>query len=223
MQGKIGQNPPGHRLVVDWKRSKPYSFYAHKYGGTPSNGASLPECPSCHAHLHLVFQIDLADPSLTYLKLDNLDYLYVLTCLNCASYERPLHYQVKKGAQDIRVLLQRPGMCVREYPDPLDEYPVSYRDLEDDEYPVTEEIRNGLLAQEGKHQLGGMPVWIQREEHTRCITCGRVMEYIAMADSELYIGEDGFRQKGHMFGDEGILYVFLCRQCGVLATKAQSF
>jgi hypothetical protein len=55
-----------------------------------------------------------------------------------------------------------------------------------------------------------------------CPSCGNEMEYIAMADSELYIGEDGFRSRGHMFGDEGILYVFLCRQCEVLATKAQS-
>lgn len=222
MRKEVEYKSWGQRLIIDWEGSKPFPLYAHKYGGTPSTGASLPECHSCKARLHLIFQIDLADPALTYLGLKNLDYLYILTCLNCASYEKPLYYRLEQRGQGMRVLQQKPGRYIHEYPDPLDEYLVSCRDLDDDEYPVTDELRNHLLAQEGKHQLGGTPIWIQWEEYVACIICGKAMEYIAMADSELCIGKDGFRQRGHMFGDEGILYVFLCRQCGVFVTKAQS-
>jgi hypothetical protein len=215
--------PPGHRLVIDWSGCSPPSIHVHKYGGTPSNGANLPICSGCGDHLHLLFQIDLADPQVDYLKLRDLDYLFILTCLNCASYEEPMYYRLENRGQEIAVLQETPGLCVREFPDPLKEHPVWHRQLNDDEYPLTESALLHLLEQEGKHQLGGEPIWLQREEHVPCVICRGEMEYIAMVDSELYVGEGGFRERGHMFGDEGILYTFICRECNVLATKAQGF
>jgi hypothetical protein len=218
----VGQRPPGHRLIVNWSEYPLPSGHKHKYGGTPSNGAILPVCSGCRGRLHLLMQIDLADPELGYLNLNGPDYLLILTCLNCASYEKPMHYRLVGKRPEIVVLHEEPGVCVQEYPDPLVEHPVQLRALKDNEYPATETNLLHLLEQEGKHQVGGEPIWVQYKEYVQCIVCTDVMEYIAMVDSELYIGENGFRERGHMFGDEGILYVWACRKCNVLATKAQS-
>jgi hypothetical protein len=217
------QTPPGHRLVIDWPGHIPSATYAHKYGGIPSNGAALPICSGCGHSLHLLFQIDLTDPGFGYLQLADLDYLFVLTCLNCASYEETMFYSLLSRGRKITILREKPGMCVTEYPDVLEEHLVSCRPLENDEYLWTEEDLFRLLDQEGKHQVGGIPIWVQKEERVLCARCCEEMQYIAMVDTELYIGENGFREKGHMFGDRGILYMFICRRCGIFAVEAQCF
>jgi hypothetical protein len=224
MWRKVSERPPGCRLLITWdERSLSQVSYMHKYGGVPSNGATLPRCSACGDHFHLLFQIDLADPKLIFLKLDALDFLFIITCLNCASYEEPLYYRLENKGQDIVILREKPHTCVPEYPDPLEEYLVSYRPLRDDEYPLTEDDFFRLLEKERKHQLGGLPIWVQQEERIPCTDCGGKMEYIAMVDSELYIGGTGFREKGHIFGDRGILYTLVCRRCGIFVTKAQGF
>lgn len=215
------QNPIGHRLIVDWNNQLHTTEYSHKYGGIPSNGGTLPICSGCRDHYHLLFQIDLGDKTLAYLDLNDLDYLFLISCLNCATYEKPMYYTLNKKGHEIVILHESPGKFVHEYSDPLDEYRVSSRKLLEKEYPITDNEFNRLSSHEGKHQLCGTPIWRQREEHILCIKCGKEMSYFAMVDSELYIGKNGFREKGHMFGDEGILYVFICRNCGVFAEKAQ--
>ena len=214
--------PPGHRLVVDWQNPTVSAPYSHKYGETPSSGAVLPLCRCCGKNMHLLLQADLTDPSFRYLGLKSLGYLFVLTCMNCLSYLSPMYYRVEYRGSKIVVLREQPVRCIDNYPHPLDEHPVSCRGLVKDDYPLTEDDLSRLISREGKHQLGGTPIWIQDEEHISCVACGTEMEYIAIVDSELYVGEDGFPTHGHMFGDEGILYTFMCRRCGILATKTQS-
>jgi hypothetical protein len=170
-----------------------------------------------------LFEIDLADPEMTYLELDGLDSFFALTCLDCAGYINPMYYQLTGRGHKIAVLRQEARQLVRESPSVLDAHPVSYRYLDDSEYPSTEEAFWRLIDQEGKHQLGGTPVWIQGRAHLPCLLCGKAMAYIAMVDSELHIGQDGFRDHGHMFGDAGILYVFVCRECAVFGTTEQCF
>ena len=211
----------GHRLIIEWGKPLGRAGYLHKYGGFPSNGVSFPLCKGCKKPFHLLLQIDLADPDLTYLELHSLDYLFLFSCLNCASYEKVMYYQLNNRGQEIVILRQTPGVYVSEYPVPLEEQKVSHRWLKENEYPGTKEIEQRLLSQKKKHQLGGAPLWIQDVEHISCVQCGQEMEYIAMVDTELYIGEDGFRERGHMFGDSGTLYTFVCRECGLFASRAQ--
>ena len=124
MTSDINLRPPGRRLVIDWNGRSLPSVHVHKYGGTPSNGANLPICGGCGEHLHLLLQIDLADPQLDHLNLSDLDYLLILTCLNCAGYWKPTYYRLENRGQGIALLQEKPGLCVREFPDPLEEYPV---------------------------------------------------------------------------------------------------
>ena len=217
------QNPVGHRLIINWDAKISHTKYLHKYGGLLSNKAILPKCSGCKDYYHLLLQIDLSDPTFTYLGLSPNNYLFVFTCLNCASYERVMYYTFDNQSQGIEVLQSYARKCIKEYRNPLDEYNISYRLLEDNEYPITKESLHNLGNKEGKHQMGGLPFWIQDEEHILCVNCKKEMPYIAMIDSELYIGKDGFREKGHMFGDEGILYIFYCRFCNMIATIGQCF
>jgi len=81
-------------------------------------------------------------------------------------------------------------------------------------------------------KLGGYPEWIQYPEYPVC-SCGNVMEHLLSISSlETAIGEEGNRWipqeernlpygerynihycTNLMFGDGGILYVFVCRRC----------
>lgn len=223
MSANAAHRMPGHRVLIDWSKACLQPKFAHKYGGLPSNGARLPRCTGCGNHLHLLLQIDLADPSLEYLRIDLLDYLFVLTCLNCLSYLDASYYRIEDRGKVIVLLEEEPGPCVADYPHPLEECHAAYRPLRDEEYPQTERDLDRLLEQKAKHQLGGSPIWIQREEHLHCPQCAKAMRFIAMVDSDLHLDANGFRDRGHIFGDAGILYLFVCRTCGVLASTAQTF
>ncbi|MBN2033904.1 MAG: hypothetical protein JW836_11550 [Deltaproteobacteria bacterium] len=213
--------PLAHRLTIEWNKQLADSAFLHKYGGIPSNGIVLPRCSGCHEQYHLLFQIDLRDQSLNYLEITNTEFLFVISCLNCATYEKPIYYTLKNHKK-IVVIKASPGKYVHEYPSPLEEHQVSCRKLLKNEYPHSNDgFYYDLPAKRGNHQLGGKPLWVQDEEHIKCVKCKRGMSYLAMIDTELHIGQNGFREKGHMFGDNGILYMFVCRRCGIFSAKAQ--
>jgi predicted nucleic-acid-binding Zn-ribbon protein len=214
-------NSIAYRLSVDWTKELPSSNLLHKYGGTPSNGIGLPKCGSCKKYYHLLFQIDLRDQSLNYLDLQDQEFLYVISCMNCATYERPYFYLLSDH-KEIKILHESPRKYVHEYPVPLEEFQVSCKRLQNDEYPISEDgFYYKLPNQRGNHQLGGKPLWIQDEEHIQCIRCKKEMSYLAMIDTDLHIGKDGLRERGHMFGDNGILYLFFCSSCRIFSGKAQ--
>lgn len=57
-----------------------------------------------------------------------------------------------------------------------------------------------------KHKIGGKPDWINEDNQIPCCpSCDDPMAFLAQIDS---IG-DGF-----CFGDVGMLYLFMCRNCG---------
>ncbi len=213
--------PFAHRLSIDWTKQLDNNDLLHKYGGIPSNDIKLPKCSGCHQYHHLLFQIDLSDNNLEYLELKKQKFLFIITCLNCATYDSPMYYSLKNN-KEIIILKEKPHKYVPEYSVPLDNYPVNCRMLEKNEHPISDDgIFYKLPKIRGNHQLGGKPLWIQDIEHIKCIKCRKEMSYLAMIDTEHYIGKNGFREKGHMFSDNGILYVFVCRNCGIYSSVAQ--
>jgi hypothetical protein len=208
------------KLSIDWNKQLPSNTLLHKYGGVPNNSITLPVCGNCHKRYHLLFQIDMKDNTLDYLDLKSQEIIYFISCLNCATYEKP-YYFIRRNNR-IVILNESPSKYAPEYPEILEEYPVSIKQLLANEYP---ESKDGFYytvpKKRGNHQLGGKPLWIQDAIHIPCITCNTEMSYLAMIDTELHIGKNGFREKGHMFGDNGILYVFVCRRCGIFSSIAQ--
>jgi hypothetical protein len=219
----VNQYPFAYRLTIDWTKKIINTTLLHRYGGIPSNGIKLPKCNGCHQYHHLLFQIDLRDKNLEYLDLKDQEFLFIISCLNCATYDAPMYYSIKNH-KEIEILKEIPHKYVSEYPVPLDDYPVICKMLNKNEYPISEDgIFYKIPKQRGNHQLGGKPLWIQDVEHIKCIRCNNEMSYLAMIDTEYYIDKNGFREKGHMFGDGGILYEFVCRKCNIFSSIAQGF
>ncbi|MER5982993.1 hypothetical protein [Streptomyces sp. NPDC001787] len=67
---------------------------------------------------------------------------------------------------------------------------------------------------ESLHQVGGLPRWVETEQHPRCPECHDAMPFLASVSS-------GPTLFGNM-GFEGILYGFWCDGCRVSSTKFQS-
>jgi hypothetical protein len=65
-----------------------------------------------------------------------------------------------------------------------------------------------------RHQLGGTPTWIQREDVPTCAHCNQPMTFYGQLDS---IGDR------YVIGDCGMIYVFFCFNCNHAEAKVQSF
>jgi uncharacterized protein YwqG len=88
-----------------------------------------------------------------------------------------------------------------------------------------ERIPDGQAAVDPKElgsrsKLGGDPDWEQGDEWPDCSDCGTRMTFIAQLDS-IEHDEDGnphrmdaiHGDQHFMFGDVGMLYIFLCENC----------
>jgi uncharacterized protein YwqG len=69
-------------------------------------------------------------------------------------------------------------------------------------------------------KLGGDPDWQQGEEWPDCLSCQRPMTFVAQIDSMEHDNKnnphriDCLSGEAHfMFGDVGLIYVFLCFEC----------
>jgi hypothetical protein len=65
-----------------------------------------------------------------------------------------------------------------------------------------------------RHQLGGVPTWIQGQDIPVCSHCSEVMTFYGQLDS---IGD------AYVIGDCGMIYVFFCFACNHADVKVQSF
>jgi Domain of unknown function (DUF1963). len=63
-------------------------------------------------------------------------------------------------------------------------------------------------------KLGGLPDWVQADETPLCSACRIEMSFIAQIDSI----DEHFD-----FGDDGMLYIFVCPECGEGTTLMQGY
>lgn len=60
-------------------------------------------------------------------------------------------------------------------------------------------------------KLGGVPEWIQADETPSCSHCSQLMSFVGQIDSVEFSELDP--DKGFVFGDAGMIYVFFCFDC----------
>jgi uncharacterized protein YwqG len=94
-------------------------------------------------------------------------------------------------------------------------------DLEAHSYPDNLGLRS---------KLGGDADWIQENETPACNTCEREMTFLAQIDSFEHDWKTNPNridalsgEQDYMFGDVGMLYVFLCFECLQSKTVVQCF
>lgn len=211
-------------------RDSPYvppADYQHKYGGQPTFAETLPQCDVCQRPLKLLFQFDLSDPRLGFLKLSKLDFLPVPSCVDCdLAYAGQLFYRVEGG--EISILGSDATEGFENWHTACPERNVSLEVIPEDEqpssYPSREAWEESMHASERpKHQLGGTPFWVQYEEEVACPECGSRMRLLGQVDSEVWPASESGMNAGHMFGDMGLLYAHYCDGCNILATGGQCY
>lgn len=65
-----------------------------------------------------------------------------------------------------------------------------------------------------RHQLGGTPKFIQKENWPKCYSCSEIMSFYGQLDS---INDD------FQIADCGMIYVFLCFDCNETISIIQSY
>ena len=162
----------------------------HQIGGEPYwlQKDETPSCPKCGRAMTFVAQIDSLNDSVMF---KDMGMLYVFYCFLC--------HEAKAFSQ--RMVYRLP--CFRVLLEPIDEE--GRRLLErrgktevDEKDPLKRRFYE-------RHQIGGKPYWIVKEEETPiCSRCGQVMTFLAQFDS---------LSPEISFGKNGVVYVFYCYDC----------
>jgi hypothetical protein len=217
-------------MRVKINKSKPFiksGEYEHKYGGIPTFGLNIPDCPVCNHPYNLIFQFDLRDPKLSFLNLPSQSPFLFLTCLRCdLAYNEPLYYKIDNN--EIKIIQGKGTEFFEDWKESTPERNIQIMPLSDKEKPESYDNREAFeeYLDENeivKHQLGGKPYWVQSEDLINCSNCGNKMRIIGQADSETWQKEGTDRLHGHMFGDMGILTAFHCDDCNIYATFSQHY
>lgn len=211
--------PPGYRISIG-AQDPEGARYAHRFGG-PFPGA--PTCLTCGKAMHLIFLIDLTDPRLTFIVLPDIKQLPLVSCLSCSPVYEPQYFAIQVQGSLLEALNQQPGQVIGDYlPRPLKQHPIGLRGLRKNEYPLTLKAADALIdLPEPKHQLGGLPLWLQEPVEVTCPRCYQSMQLVAMFNDDPSI-ETGAERPGVYLADSAILYFFCCNRCLLLGTVFQS-
>jgi len=97
----------------------------------------------------------------------------------------------------------------------LREYRMKFEKVPPGEKAVPDPKKLGIRS-----KLGGEPDWCQNPEVPECPACGSLMSFVAQIDSIEHDEEHNphaigclSKQQQYMFGDVGMVYVFLCFDC----------
>jgi hypothetical protein len=150
-------------------------------------------CENCRTPIHLILTIDTSDKALRLPKLGRPS-LPIVYCLNCMSWD-PLY--VDYSADALRIVRQSKAEKVNDDA-ALEERAVSLVPLAS---PKT-----------SASKVGGSPTWLQGPAIPDCIGCKEPMTFFGQLKSLPTLS----------FGDDGVLYSFVCPDCKVSATLIQS-
>jgi hypothetical protein len=150
-------------------------------------------CPNCGTPIHRILHIDTGDPALRLPALGR-RHFPVVFCLNCMSWDT---LYADYGGEALRVVRLDKAEKVN------DDGAVDERSLS---------LRPIASPRTSASKVGGSPFWIQGAQVPECARCARPMAFFAQLKSLPGLG----------FGDEGVLYSFVCTDCKVSASLIQS-
>ncbi|MNO38939.1 hypothetical protein D3C76_290570 [compost metagenome] len=204
-------NEGGKRLLF-YPESYPFEISTEGRDGierTPSAVVALqagdPSCPWCHSELTVLFDYDLHNPLVQFMKLHG-QRLRIAACMHCNCYGTVF----MNADLDGRYSWSEYNVV----PDFLPEYEdmgqlSSWRAMQLSEQQMGAYDNAYWMLEVPASKIGGHPTWIQDAEYPSCPCCSVTMKFIAQMDMEQV--EDG----------EGIYYAFMCEACLKVAVNYQ--
>ena len=213
-----------------WKNQKGYIVikgtekYNHRFGGATWE---VPICNTCKEPYHQIFTFDLLDPKLNELKLNGLDELPLISCLNCSKAWEPQLFKIDCKNKRIINLTSNDSQHWEQDDDlkivsPLPETSIKLEEMKISDTPVDETNYYKILDCFGEKyicRLLGAPLYIQGPIDRECPICKKEMVYISLIGSESSKGS--FIEGIDFFLGEMSLYFMLCKDCLVIKTECQ--
>ncbi|MCM3782378.1 DUF1963 domain-containing protein [Neobacillus mesonae] len=161
-------------------------------------------CPWCNSKLTVMFDINLQDPLVQFIKLSG-QRLRIAACIHCNCY----------GTVFMRVELDG-SFSWSEYntePDFLPE-PDLNEEWSWNAIRLSEDLKSAYdgaywMLDNPTSKIGGHPAWIQDFDYPSCPCCSKTMMFIGQIDME------------QVADSEGIYYAFLCEECLMAAVNYQ--
>lgn len=198
--------------------------YNHSFGG---QDCDIPVCKLCGKNMHQIFCFDLKDDRLAELKVEGLNILPLVSCLNCAMVWEPQYFQLGNEGKSIQVFNQDNAENwiqdeENKLPVPLPKTNVKLIEMMDEDIPTDEENYDtayDLFGTEYLCRFLGAPLYDEVPEDLECRICSKEMKYLATITQDN--GErDLISVVDFQLGEMNIYY-YLCKDCSIIKTLIQ--
>lgn len=201
------------------------SNYNHRFGGETW---TIPKCRNCHESYHQIFTFDLNDPKLKDIKVNGLDELPLVSCLNCSTVWEPQVLKIDVSNKKVEILNSIDTQKWKQDEElrilsPLPEVKVKLVEMDDEDIPTSSDLYYNIIDSFGEEyicRLLGAPLYIQAPIDRECPVCKKEMQYIATIGSQSYNVENIIDGVDFFIGEMN-LYYLLCKECMVIKTECQ--
>lgn len=218
--GSHWKNSIGYRIV------KGADNFNHYFGDLKWN---IPLCKLCNEPLHQVLTLDLNDPRLRELRVDNLNELPLVSCLNCSTSWDTQLYKLNNDNKSIEILFQND---IENYinadddkiPSPLPRTNMKLEEFLKEDIPVDEDSYYNAFDYLGSEYIGrvvGAPLYTQNPVNRECPNCKTEMLYVATIASADYDFEGTLVDNVDFFLGEMMLYFLFCKECMCIKVECQ--
>lgn len=202
------------------------SIYNHRFGGSTW---TVPKCENCKEAYQQIFTFDLKDSRLKDIKINGVDELPLVSCLNCSSSWGRQVFKLDVNCKSVEIIsIEDTEKWVQEnddrIPSPLPEVNVKLVDMADEDIPVDMDTYYNIFDSFGEDyicRLLGPPLYVQAPINRECPHCKREMQYIATIGSQSYGSKDSIIEGVDFFIGEMTLYYLLCKDCMIITTECQ--
>jgi len=185
---------------------KPSSDVELSNSSVSVGGPAPGNCPWCGRNFTCI--LDIQSPMLQSLTAKEGQRLRIIACLNC-SLQEPTFFDIDLQGNAVW------SVSNGNQPSDLYLYPdehvmnISAKSLVLGK-PHQPYLHIGAYWSHGLSQLGGYPEWVQYPEYPTCPTCHQTMIFISQISPR------------DITGDEGLIYAFVCFECGKTTLGFQS-
>jgi hypothetical protein len=225
--------PYSYQVGAHWKGLIGYRViegkgnYNHFFGG---QSWKLPTCQNCKEKLHQIFTFDLEDPRLSELKVNELENIPLITCLNCSYYWEPQTFKLNLVKKEVKVINQEDIHYWEtdeedKIPSPLPKITMKLVELFNNDIPLDEEHYENAHSYFGKEyvcRLLGAPLLASGPIDRECPCCSQEMKYVATVTGENYGNDSRVISTVEFAFGESFIYFLFCKKCLIIKTEMQS-